>query len=128
VSGQARAGGTIVVHGQGCVPGGTVKVFFDGTLIGSGTANAAGRYNIKVTIPSNASPGSHTITVSGPGANCSGVEGISVTAPGSGGGSNSGGLASTGVAVVGIGALGAVLLIGGGMMLLAGKRRNSKHA
>ena len=129
VSGQARAGGTIVVHGAGCVPGGTVQVFFDGTLIGSGTANAAGRYNIKATIPSNASPGSHTITVSGPGSSCSGVEGISVSASGSGGGnSSSGGLASTGVAVVGIGALGAVLLIGGGMMLLAGKRRNSKHA
>jgi len=128
VSGQTRAGGTIVVHGEGCAPGGAVKVFFDGTLIGSGTANAAGRYNIKATIPSNASPGSHTITVSGPGANCSGVEGISVTAPGGGGNSDSGGLAGTGVAVVGIGALGAVLLIGGGMMLLAGKRRNSKHA
>lgn len=129
VSGQLRAGGTIVVHGEGCAPGGAVKVFFDGTLIGSGTANAAGRYNVKATIPSNASPGSHTITVSGPGANCSGVEGVSVSASGSGGGnSSSGGLASTGVAVVGIGALGAVLLIGGGMMLLAGKRRNSKHA
>lgn len=130
VSGQTRAGGTIVVHGEGCAPGGVVNVFFDGKLIGSGTANAAGRYNVKATIPSNASPGRHTITVSGPGANCSGVEGISVSASGGGGGNSgsSGGLASTGVAVVGIGALGAVLLIGGGMMLLAGKRRNSKHA
>ena len=34
----------------------------------------------------------------------------------------------TGVAVVGIGALGVVLLVGGGMMLLAGRRRTSNHA
>ena len=37
-------------------------------------------------------------------------------------------LSNTGVAVVGIGALGLVLLVGGAMLLLAGRRRGGAHA
>lgn len=44
---------------------------------------------------------------------------------GSGSGSTGGGLASTGVAVLSIGGFGTLLLIGGGIMLMAGKRRKT---
>lgn len=124
-----KPGGTIVVHGQGCTPGAKVTVFFDNQPIGVGTTNPAGRYNITVKIPSNAAQGHHTISVSVANGSCpgSGVEGIDVVASNSTSGGG-GTLAGTGVAVVGIGALGVVLLVGGGMMLLAGRRRNSTHA
>jgi hypothetical protein len=128
VSGSGKAGSEIVIHGQGCSPGAKVTAYFDGTTyIGSDTVTASGRYTIHGKLPSDATPGPHTIKVEGAG--CSGVAGIEVTASGGGAGNNgnSGGLAGTGVAVVGIGALGAVLLAGGGLMLLAGRRRGN-HA
>jgi uncharacterized membrane protein len=115
-----QPGGTVTVSGQNCDVNSPVTVSFDGTQIGSGTTDGSGNYSITVTIPSDASPGHHTITVTG--ASCSGTLGIEVVAPSSANGGGS--LAGTGVAVVGIGALGVVLLVGGGMMLLAGRRRS----
>jgi hypothetical protein len=108
------AGGSITVSGQGCTPDATITVTLDGTTpLGTTTASDTGAYSVRVKIPSDTSPGSHQIVVEGAG--CSGTLGITVQAPG--------GLAGTGVAVIGIGALGVVLLVGGGLMLLAGRRR-----
>lgn len=117
-----QPGETITVSGQGCQANTPLTVFFDSTQIGSGTTDANGSFSISVTIPSDASPGHHTISVTG--ANCPGsnVLGIEVVAPSSASGGG-GTLAGTGVAVVGIGALGVVLLAGGAMMLMAGRRR-----
>jgi hypothetical protein len=121
------AGGSITISGTSCNPGATVTATLDtGDVIGTATVGNDGTFTITGTLPSGVT-GSHTITTTGGGSahTCSGVLGVEISAPG---GSGGGGLASTGVAVVGIGALGAVLLIGGGLMLMAGKRRNSKHA
>jgi hypothetical protein len=119
-----HAGGSITVSGTKCTPGATVTVKLDGsTTLGSGTTDSSGAYSIPVTIPSSTSPGHHTISVVGGNCAGSGVLGIEVLAP-----SGSGNLAGTGVAVVGIGAVGVVLLIGGGLMLLAGRRRAATHA
>ena len=117
------AGKSITVSGKSCTPGTTVTVSLDGgTVLGTTTAGSDGSYSIVVKIPAGIS-GSHTINVSGAGAGCSGVLPISITASNNGGGD--GGLASTGVAVIGIGSLGVVLLVGGGLMLLAGRRRRT---
>ena len=100
----------------------------DGKLVlGKTKAKADGTFKIVVKVPRNVKKGKHTINVSGPGAGCSGVAGVSVTAASvtPTGTSGGGGLASTGVAVIGIGALGVVLLIGGGLMLLASRRRRT---
>jgi hypothetical protein len=125
-----HAGSTVVVHGSGCTVGALVTVFFDSSQVASGHVNPAGRYNIPFKIPGNATPGHHTVSIHVSGGSCpgSGVLGIEVQAANGGGGGGGGNLAGTGVAVVGIGALGVVLLVGGGMMLLAGRRRTSNHA
>ena len=124
-----HAGGTVVVQGTGCTAGALVTVFFDSQQVATGRVNPAGHYSIPFKIPGNAAAGHHTVSIKVSGGSCpgSGVLGIDVIA-GNGNGNGGGNLAGTGVAVVGIGALGVVLLVGGGMMLLAGRRRNSNHA
>jgi hypothetical protein len=124
-----KAGSNVTVHGSSCTVGATVTVLLDGVPQATGTVNAAGRYNITFKIPKSTSAGHHTISIQVSNGTCagSGTLGIEVEAANNtqGGG---GTLAGTGVAVVGIGALGVVLLAGGGMMLLAGRRRGNKHA
>jgi hypothetical protein len=125
-----HAGGTVVVQGSSCTPGAKVTVFFDSQEVATGKVNPAGRYSIPFKIPGDAAAGHHQVSIQVSGGSCpgSGVLGIEVVASnGGGGGSGGGNLAGTGVAVVGIGALGVVLLVGGGMMLLAGRRRSSNH-
>lgn len=111
------AGGSITVSGQGCTPGATITVSLDnGSTLATAKADSSGAYSVVVTLPSGVT-GHHNITVNGAG--CSGVLAIDI---------QSGGLATTGVAVIGIGAVGVVLLVGGGLMLLAGRRRKSAPA
>ncbi len=67
------AGGTVVVSttGSPCyAPGASVTLTFtsDPVNLGTVTANGAGQFSTTVTIPSNATAGTHTITSSGPGA------------------------------------------------------------
>lgn len=114
-------GGSITISGTGCNPGATVTATLhsDPYFLGSTTAGSDGSFSITAQLPSGVT-GSHTIVVNGAG--CSGVEGINILA------ASSGNLAGTGVAVVGIGALGVVLLVGGGLMLLAGRRRAGTHS
>ncbi|HEY2297670.1 MAG TPA: hypothetical protein VGH43_08075 [Jatrophihabitans sp.] len=121
-----HAGSTIVVMGEGCTAGAKVTVFFDSSPVATGSVNPAGKYRIPVKIPPGTASGHHQISVQVAGGSCPGsaVLGIEVVASGT---SSSSDLAGTGVAVVGIGALGVVLLVGGGLMLLAGRRRNGTH-
>jgi hypothetical protein len=124
----APPGGSLNVTGQGFQPNSDVSLTLHSTPVSLGTAhtNGAGSFSQGVTIPASTTSGSHTITaVDAAGDTAS----ASLTVTGSSGSSTppSTGLAGTGVAVIGIGALGVVLLIGGGLMLLAGRRRKSMH-
>ncbi len=123
-------GGQVGVSGQGCAPGETIDISLDNGAfdLGSTTTDSTGAYNTTVTLPAGVT-GVHTINVIGESSGCSGAAAINIGAVGSGGGSGGesggGGLASTGVAVAGIGAVGLVLLVGGGLMLMAGRRRKA---
>ncbi len=125
-------GAAITVVGTDFVPGSNVTLTLRTQTfpLGSVTADASGGFTASVTLPSEVT-GSHTIVAAGAATTtnsntatagitiaCSGVGGT-----GGGGGGGGGGLATTGIAVIGIGSLGLVLLLGGGLMLLAGKRR-----
>lgn len=125
------AGSTITVSGSGFLAGETVDCVLHSAAVdlGSAQADANGNVSLVVTLPTGVT-GAHTIVLTGE------TSGRTVSIPitiqaasaggsgGSGGsGGGGGGLASTGVAVLGIGGLGVVLLIGGGFLLLAGKRR-----
>lgn len=123
---QPTVGGSLAVSGTNCNPNSTVSISLDNGRFPLGTAptDASGRYSTTVTLPSGLT-GTHTVTVVG--AACAATEGITIQAASSGGGGGGGALAGTGVAVVGIAALGVVLLIGGGLMLLAGRRRRAQH-
>jgi LPXTG-motif cell wall-anchored protein len=58
-------GGTETFRGTGCQANETLTVLFDGTVIGTITANANGDFAGSVTIPKTAAPGTHTLTVKG---------------------------------------------------------------
>src|SRR5689334_1059789 len=61
---HVRAGGTAVVHGRVFPPNTSQPIIFDGTTtIGTANINPAGIFNTPVTIPANAGPGPHTISV-----------------------------------------------------------------
>ena len=54
--------GTVVtVRGSGFTPGDSVTILWEATVIGTGTADAAGYFEADITIPADASPGPHTI-------------------------------------------------------------------
>ena len=57
-------GQTITVSGTGCPAGEPVNFFFDGDPAGSTTADQNGNFSGEVTVPSDAAPGTHTITAS----------------------------------------------------------------
>ena len=93
--------------------------------LGTVTTDGSGSFSAQVTIPSSTTAGSHTIEALDTPTGDIATAGLTVTTGtgGGGGGGGGGGLAGTGVAVIGIGALGLVLLVGGGLMLMAGRRR-----
>lgn len=87
--------------------------------LASARTNASGDFSVVVTLPSGIT-GTHTIVSTGMTSGVTTSITITILAPSS---SSSGGLASTGVAVLGIGGFGGLLLVVGGLMLLAGMRR-----
>ena len=124
-------GDSVVVSGQGFSLNSSATLVFESTPVSLGTVatSATGTFSTTITVPDVPVGPHHVLAtdgVTGKTASAafdvtgSGTAGAGGT--GSGGGSG-GGLASTGVAVVGIASLGLVLLIGGGLMLLAGRRR-----
>lgn len=111
---------TITVTG---FKGGEKVVFVihsDPVTLGTATANSAGAASLTAEIPDGFS-GTHSIVATGQTSGVSKTVTVTVQAASS----DSGGLASTGVAVIGIGSLGAILLIVGGIVLLVGNRRST---
>lgn len=58
---QAAPGEPITISGTGC-PNTRVTVSFDNQVVGTTQGNAAGNFSFTFNVPSNASPGRHTIT------------------------------------------------------------------
>jgi hypothetical protein len=111
-------GGSLGVTCAGFTGGEQIGVTLDAqTDLGSGTADASGSFNTTVTLPQGVT-GQHTIVCAGAAGETASLT-ITIGATTTGGG----GLSNTGVAVVGIGSLGVILLVGGALLLMVGKRR-----
>jgi LPXTG-motif cell wall-anchored protein len=129
---------TVMVHGMN--PGETVKIYMASTptLLGSVTANSAGVMNATFPLPAGLAAGTHTITVIGPGTDLSAVVTLAEgTAPAEAAApatepsvssdptQPSTQLPYTGADITGATALGAVLVAGGGILVLRSRRRRS---
>ena len=127
VSTQTPAeGSTITVTGADFVAGVEVTLTLHTVVVtlGSATPNSSGGFSRSVSLPAGVT-GTHTIVASGGSANDTASVTIDIGAPAGGSTSSGGNLSSTGVAIIGIGSLGLLLLIGGGVTLLAGRRRKA---
>jgi hypothetical protein len=126
VSNQAPAAGSAVTFcGTGFLAGETVAITLDnGTTYPSVVADASGAFCTSVVLGATLS-GTHTLTATGTTSGRTSSTTIQVAAVSANAGvaPSTGGLAFTGAAVIGIGALGALLLVGGAAMVLAGRRR-----
>ena len=130
------AGCSVTISGSGFASGEKIGITEHSKVetLGSAVALSSGSFSATVTTASDLT-GTHEIVALGASSGHRAVVTIDVpeasgtgTSSGSGSGSSSGGgLASTGVAVIGIGAVGVVLLAGGGVMLMAGRRRSSAN-
>jgi hypothetical protein len=129
-----QAGQTITVTGGNFCPNSDVAVLFDGEEIGTGTADGDGTVSVQVTIPEDATPGDHVITLSGLGSDCETPANVEipitvVSGAGAGvGGGGAGAGAGGGVAFTGANiSLGMLLLAGlvivGAASLIVGRRR-----
>jgi hypothetical protein len=123
-------GATITVTGTDYGANETVELTLHTAVytLGSAHTDASGGFTTSVTLPAGVS-GTHTLV--GTGMTSGGVASVTLVIGGSGtggtGGSNGGGgLSNTGAAVIGVGALGITLLIAGGFMLVAGRRRKAQ--
>jgi len=119
------AGSSITISGSGFTPGETVTIVLDnGTHFPSVVANSSGSFS-EVLVLGVGLSGAHTITATGTTSGHTAKIQIQVAGVGASGGTTSAGsgLAFTGASVIGIIALGGLLLLGGGLMLLAGRRR-----
>jgi hypothetical protein len=123
-------GGSLTVTGSGFDQENVGLVLHSAPYpLGTAKANADGSFSIVVTLPAGVS-GLHTIIATGVTSGKVATSAItigtvattqSVTATKS----NPSGLAYTGVAVIGLGTLGVLLLAGGGVFLVSGKRRTA---
>ncbi len=116
-------GETVTVSGANYQPGETVTVTDNAGDSATTSAGSDGTFSVQftVTCPNGVEP----TTISARGSESSGVDAVTISTSSSSSSSGSGGLSNTGVAVIGIGALGVVLLVGGGLVLLAGRRRTT---
>ncbi len=130
------AGETVTVSGGNFKPDSGVDVLFDGDKIADGQTDGTGQFSFQVTIPSDASLGKHTITVSGVGGDCVSPADVEIgvtlvvgeSGAGGGGGTGAAGGGGGGVAFTGANiSLGmiliAVLVIVGAASLIVGRRR-----
>lgn len=118
-------GGTDGVTGSGWTPGDTVNLTLHTATysLGSATVAADGTFSTTVDLPDGVT-GNHTVVGTDPATGDTASADITIGGSGTGDTSgSSGGLSNTGVAVLSIGALGVVLLVGGGLLMLAGRRR-----
>ena len=114
-------GDKVVVTGQGFTANKQATLTFhsNDVALGSVAISATGTFTDTITVP-NVALGGHQVEALDQASNSTASAAFDVTGEGAGGG---GGLANTGVAVLGIASLGLVLLVGGGLMLMAGRRR-----
>jgi hypothetical protein len=124
---SVEPGQTITVSGNGAAPNTEVSATLDGTVIGTGTADASGVYSFEATIPQNTSAGSHTIGVScGPGG---GIQGVSVEVLGSGASRGGTGVASTGSgSTIPLSRAAIALIAVGGLFVAVARRRRAAAA
>ncbi|WP_091947878.1 fibronectin type III domain-containing protein [Trujillonella endophytica] len=125
-TGSIAAGSTVVLSGDGFLPGSTVSliVYSEPQVLTHTVADANGHFEVSVVVPAGLASGSHTLVASG--VDLAGnARFVTLPITVTGGTTGSGGLAYTGasVAVPAIGGL-AALAIGGGLVL-AGKRRRT---
>lgn len=117
-------GGSLTISGEGFAAGETVSLSLHTQTYNLGSANAddSGRFTTTVTLPSGVS-GVHTILATG--LSSGQTTSITITIGSSVSSSAGGGLPNTGVAVLGVGGVGAALLIAGAAMLVVGQRRSA---
>lgn len=133
--GTVVQGGELTVSGEGCSPADEVTITMtqlsdsttnraigDSVVVATGTADDQGEFTITFTVPDTLPTGSYEVE-----AFCSGYSVgssiVDVVAPGGGGG---GSIVRTGSDLNGLGLLGAGLLTGGGIILLATKSRRNR--
>jgi hypothetical protein len=129
------AGETVTVAGTGFTPDAVGQIVLHSNDINLGTAraDANGALSQSVTIPASLASGTHTLTVVMPNMTCqlgfdpasSGIDAASAvkSAASTTGSSTSSGLASTGFAAVTASIIAVVLIGGGAMFVLIGRRR-----
>jgi|SRR5450631_4666953 len=126
VSNQAPAAGSAVTFcGKDFLAGETVTIALsNGTKYPSVVADASGAFCTTVVLGATLT-GTQTLTATGTTSGRTSSTTIQVAAATANAGvtPSTGGLAFTGAAVIGIGALGGLLLIGGATMVLASRRR-----
>jgi hypothetical protein len=117
------AGSSLTFCGSGFQPGETVTITLDnGTKYPSVTADAAGHFCTTIVLGASLS-GTHTLTATGTTSGITSSTTIKVLAVGANAAPTTSGLAFTGATAIGIGALGGLVLVGGGMILFATRRR-----
>lgn len=133
------AGQVIIIQAGVFAPGSTVtfNFFSQPVLLGTAAADASGIATLEATIPTNATPGTHTIVASGIAPDGSPLEvstTITVVADGAdgaavGGGAAGGDLPRTGSNSVPVARIGAALLaVGGGLLFVTRRRRAAAAA
>jgi hypothetical protein len=117
-------GGSLTIFGSNFVPGETITFVLHSTpvTLGATTADPSGSFSMNVTIPSDTTPGAHTIVATGSTGDSSttdltvtgGTASVAVATPN---------LPFTGADIAVVSGVGAIALAIGGMLLLAGRRR-----
>ena len=116
------AGSSVTFCGSGFQPGETVTITLGTTAKPSVVADSSGAFCTTVVLGATLT-GTQTLTATGTTSGSTSSQQIRVAGVSASAGTTSGGLAFTGAAVIGIGALGGLLLVGGATMVLASRRR-----
>lgn len=118
-------GQTITVSGTGCAANSTVKTSFDGVMLNSTTAGSDGSFSESVTIPANASVGTHTITSTCGSLVLSSTLTVRAASTSTGGTSTGGTLPRTGTNSRPLVNMGLGLLAVGGLFLVVARKKRS---
>jgi hypothetical protein len=117
-------GGSLLVTGSNFVPneGITLTLHSTPVTLATTTASGNGTFSVTVTIPSDTTPGTHTILAAGASGDSSSTT-IFVTGAISPPATVTSGLAFTGADIAAVSGVGAIALALGGMLVLTSRRR-----